>query len=1113
MRAVMTTIVLIATGLASANAASVQWRSGTVELDSQTPAEREQALTNLLSLETNAQLSAPRHAVVVLDRRATALQRGELAGSGVALLDAVGDRTFFAVVAPREGESLVASNIPYLEAIYPVERDWKLHPAFLNNEIPSWAIVEGAVASDETHVAAYLLFHRDVDLAGASNLLTTRHGAVVVDTLESINGLVIELPLANVPAVADEDAVRWIEPPLPQFFTMNDSNRVITQADIVQAAPYDLDGAGVNVLVYDAGTALESHNDFGGRLAAHDNSGLHTHATHVAGTVGGNGANSGGTFRGMAPAVTIESYGFEYNGLDIFLYSNPGDIESDYDDAINLFGSVIANNSIGTNTATNGFPCDITGDYGVTANLIDSIVTGSLGVPFRIVWANGNERQTSNCGNQYYTTAPPACAKNHITVGALNSNNDSVTSFTSWGPCDDGRMKPDVSAPGCQSNADGGVTSCSSSGNYSTLCGTSMASPTVAGLSALFIQDYRVQYPGQGDPLQSTVKSILAHTATDVGDNVGPDHQTGFGSVRIQRAIDFMRSGNFLVGEVDQDGFVSLIVEVEEGDPLLEVTLAWDDAPATPNITNALVNDLDIRLFDPNNEQHFPWTLNPADPGAPATQDGPDRLNNLEQVTVTSPEAGAWRLEIFGFNVPEGPQNFSVAASPVLLPCSSQGLVALDGNSYACDDTVGIQVVDCDLNGDDSVAETTQVVVSSTSEPAGEVLILTESDVDEFDFIGEIPISSLDAAGVLLVAPGDEITVTYIDADDGDGGTNIARLDTASLDCVGPVISAVSLSETTPESAVIGLETDEPALPSVSFGLSCDNLDDGVDGTQSGTTHEVVVTGLAESTRYYFTVSGEDGVGNVSTDDNGGDCYSFITPLTVLFDAFEVSSGWTVGAPDDDATTGIWERTDPEGTAAQPEDDHTPVGVNCFVTDGDAGFGLGDFDIDGGKTTLTSPVLDLTKVGNPSIDYWRWYSNNQGAAPNSDVMLVQVTDNGVNWVTVEEVTENAGDWVNAGFVVSDFVTPTSTVQVRFIASDEGAGSLVEAGVDDFRIVGVVLSDGDFNSSGTVDLFDVAGLFNCFGQAAVHECQAGDTNGDGTVDLGDVESFMNLLTGP
>ncbi|MCA9253354.1 MAG: S8 family serine peptidase [Phycisphaerales bacterium] len=542
--------------------------------------------------------------------------------------------------------------------------------------------------------------------------MMVRHGAVVRSSLRTVNGMVIELPLDNIAALAGEDAVQYIEPALPPFAEVNDSNRVITEADIVQAIPYGLDGTGVKVLVYDGGYARSTHVDFEGRLTVHDNSGLSTHATHVSATIGGSGAASGGQYHGMAPGVTIESYGFEQAGglSQGFLYTDPGDLETDYDEAINTYHTVLANNSIGTNTAPNGFPCEWEGDYGVTASIIDSIVRGSLGEPMRIVWANGNERGSGRCGTTYHTTAPPACGKNHITVGALNSNDDSVSYFTSWGPTDDDRLKPDISAPGCQSNGDGGVTSASASSDtaYTTYCGTSMASPTVTGLSALLIEDYRLQYPERPDFLPSTLKAMLAHNAEDI-EEPGPDYKTGYGSVRIQRTIDFMRTDSFLEGQATQGSVQTLLVVVAAGDSELKVTLAWDDPPGTPNVSPSLVNDLDIRVFAPNGTQHFPWTLGGiANPSAPAVQTQADHTNNIEQVYVASPQPGIWTVEIHGFDVPVGPQTYSACVSPQFTgDCNLNGVDdtqdVIGGTSFDCNANLIPDEcepdVDCNSNG------------------------------------------------------------------------------------------------------------------------------------------------------------------------------------------------------------------------------------------------------------------------------------------------------------------------------------------------------------------------------------------------------------------------------
>ncbi|MCI0637287.1 MAG: choice-of-anchor B family protein, partial [Actinobacteria bacterium] len=206
---------------------------------------------------------------------------------------------------------------------------------------------------------------------------------------------------------------------------------------------------------------------------------------------------------------------------------------------------------------------------------------------------------------------------------------------------------------------------------------------------------------------------------------------------------------------------------------------------------------------------------------------------------------------------------------------------------------------------------------------------------------------------------------------------------------------------------------------------------------------------------------------------------------TLLSDALEVNSGWTVGATGDNATTGIWTRVNPVGTSAQPEDDHTTnPGVFCFVTgQGAVGGGVGDNDVDSGTTTLVSPAFDLSAASDPYVSYWRWYSNNQGSAPGEDTFVVQISgNNGTNWVTLETVgptgTDTGGGWIRHRARVADFVTPSSQVKLRFRASDLFSGSIVEAAVDDLEfvdllctidIVSVVPDQGPFEGGNLVTI--------------------------------------------
>jgi len=179
----------------------------------------------------------------------------------------------------------------------------------------------------------------------------------------------------------------------------------------------------------------------------------------------------------------------------------------------------------------------------------------------------------------------------------------------------------------------------------------------------------------------------------------------------------------------------------------------------------------------------------------------------------------------------------------------------------------------------------------------------------------------------------------------------------------------------------------------------------------------------------------------------------------------ETNQGWSAGAAGDTATTGIWTRVDPVGTAAQPEDDHTPGGLDCWVTgQGSPGGSVGDNDVDNGTTTLLSPVLDLTAYPDPHIGYWRWYSNNQGSSPGADTFRIAISANGGStWTQVEQVgpngPETVGGWLYHEFRVSDFVAPGSQVRMRFVADDAGSGSIVEAGVDDFQVLDVICNVG------------------------------------------------------
>jgi hypothetical protein len=222
------------------------------------------------------------------------------------------------------------------------------------------------------------------------------------------------------------------------------------------------------------------------------------------------------------------------------------------------------------------------------------------------------------------------------------------------------------------------------------------------------------------------------------------------------------------------------------------------------------------------------------------------------------------------------------------------------------------------------------------------------------------------------------------------------------------------------------------------------------------------IPGQPLGTRVQYWLTAEDVVGNASADPAGApfDVYAFVVAAASDFYVadMEVTGNWTVGDVGDAATTGIWARGEPDGTydggvTIQPETDHTPSpGTDCWVTGNAATDDQGVDDVDGGKTTLKSPVFDLGDYGGVGVSYFRWYTNDTGSSPGIDIWRVQVTD-GDGWVDLENTNTSNRSWLERSFLLEDYVDLTSTVQLRFIAEDAGSGSIVEAAVDDFKLSG------------------------------------------------------------
>jgi len=188
-----------------------------------------------------------------------------------------------------------------------------------------------------------------------------------------------------------------------------------------------------------------------------------------------------------------------------------------------------------------------------------------------------------------------------------------------------------------------------------------------------------------------------------------------------------------------------------------------------------------------------------------------------------------------------------------------------------------------------------------------------------------------------------------------------------------------------------------------------------------------------------------------------------VESTVVAHHTMETNEGWTVGQGGDNAATGIWTRVDPIGVSAggtpvQPEYDVSDPGTQCYITGNAETGSQGADDVDGGQTTLLTPWFDLSDMLSATVSYWCWYTNDTGSNPDEDHWLVEITDDGVNWVQLEYTNVSTHAWVQRSFNIADHVDLTSTVRLRFIASDFGGGSVVEAGVDEFSLSGYLMPD-------------------------------------------------------
>ena len=244
----------------------------------------------------------------------------------------------------------------------------------------------------------------------------------------------------------------------------------------------------------------------------------------------------------------------------------------------------------------------------------------------------------------YTSIDPISVSKNIISVGAVDDTGG-MSSFSSWGPTEDGRVKPDIVANGV------GLTStwpagiiCPGSDTYDTHCsfsGTSMAAPVVTGAIALIIQRYKEVFGHAPSP--AMVKALIINTASELG-TIGPDYSFGWGLLDAKAAINLIDDGHTYLKthSLSNAETREYSLNVSSASKVLKVSVAWTDPAGSPSAEMVLENDIDLELIDPSEGIHMPWTLDKSNPSAAATRDRVNTVDNVEQVLVNFPEEGAW---------------------------------------------------------------------------------------------------------------------------------------------------------------------------------------------------------------------------------------------------------------------------------------------------------------------------------------------------------------------------------------------------------------------------------------------------------------------------------------
>lgn len=621
---------------------SLQLKTGSVQIDT---------LENALRPNQARPQRLPDRMVLILDGPMSPDRRAAIEATGVTLGDYLPTNAF--IIETRDARLDALRALGFVQRLVNFEDSWKIDPMIDQRTVQS---EERKAFAEQGKIVVHAYLFPGASIVDTRKAIEKQGGVEIVNH-ELLDGRFMIAMIGRpdaVRALAGISDVQWIES-APEITMRNSTDRWIVQSNVNGFFPvYDngIHGENQLVAVMD-GRVNVNHCSFSDpegdpfgpdhrKIEAYNSSlGSDFHGTHVAGTVlGDNGVNN--NTRGIAYESRLifdTTPTFSFSAMNSRLSTHYAQ------------GAAIHTNSWGDDgtTAYNGLPRSIdTFSFQNDDNLVIFAVTN-----------------TSSLKN-------PENAKNCLAVGASqDSNNQGNFCSGGTGPTADGRRKPEIFAPGCNTQSASASSSCGTTG----LTGTSMAAPAIAGCAALTRQYFEDGYYPSGvptfddgfTPSGTLVKATLLNSAVNMTGIGGfPSNQEGWGRVLLDNALYFPGDDEQLIvrdvrnssgdalstGQTDE-----LVINSDDISVPLKVTLVWHDAPSTPNSMFTPVNNLDLEVVMPTGQVILG---NNIVNGQSTFGGSTDSINNVEMVMLPAAIDGDYTVRVKGTAVNQGPQGYAL---------------------------------------------------------------------------------------------------------------------------------------------------------------------------------------------------------------------------------------------------------------------------------------------------------------------------------------------------------------------------------------------------------------------------------------------------------------------